>query len=262
MTHVWQMRCNLAMRYLLPLLLVLLLAACDRPPAPLVPPSPSADLPAVTPTVAAPLPTATPSANLPSTPAPTSGVPGPAQRYTITLDDLLPGYRFVGQEQGRNFYVARYEMAAKFRKFEQTIYLFDSPDQADAQMPSLLDAFTATMRERTTMPLTEVVSGTIGDAMLARQYHWGAASSERGGVDIAFRYANVVAIISYSYDAPQMADVEAMERARGLVAIILGKLISHLEPNPNIGRTVVRPYGRKTVFGSALTSSPDGCSSG
>jgi hypothetical protein len=225
------------MRYLLPLLLAALLAACDSQPEPLpAPPSPTADLLAATPIPAAPMPSATASATLPPAPAPISGVPGPAQRYAITLDDLLSGYRFVSQEQGRNFYVARYEMADKFRKFEQTIYLLDSPDQAAAQMPTLLNAFTATLHARTTMPLTEVVSGTIGDAMLARQYHWGAVGSERGGVDLAFRYANVVAIVSYSYDTPQMADTEAVARARGLVAIILGKLISeqHLALDPAI----------------------------
>ncbi len=157
---------------------------------------------------------------------PSSGVPGPAQRYAITLDDLLSGYRFVSQQQGRNFYVARYEIADKFRKFEQTIYVLDNPQQATVQMPTLLDAFTATLRARTMMPLTEVVSGTIGDTMLARQYHWGPLGGERGGVDLAFSYANVVTIISYSYDPSQMPDADALDRARGLAAIILGKLIA------------------------------------
>lgn len=218
------------MRYALCLLLVALLAGCDGQPAPTQTPvivSPTNILsPAPTPTAAERNTEIRPTEAQPTLPA-IEGVAGPAQRYAITTDDLLAGYRFVSQEQGSNFYSSNYEMDSKFRKFAQTIYLLDSPTEAEAQMPTLLNAFTATLKARTMMPLTEVVSGTIGEQMLGRQYHWGEGGSERGAWDFAFRYQNVVAMVSYSYDVVQMSDAEAEQRARGLMAIILGKLIAH-----------------------------------
>lgn len=201
------------MRYLTLILLIVSTLGCDAAPVPTTTPTPSA--------IYQPTPTSLQT----KITKPASQVPTPARQYAVTLDDLLVGYRLVEQNEGTNFYSSRYENDDKFRKFAQTIYVLPNREAATQQMPRLLNVLTDTLRERTDQPLI-LAATPIGDASFARQYRWGSPGSARGAVDLAFRYQNAIAFISYTYDVAQMPDDEAGQRARGLLVIILGKMLT------------------------------------